>query len=120
MTKRIWPAALLGAIIFSGCAGNKNKVRLPATASASPQQQQRIVVPARGFSGKVASVNQNLRFAVLSFPIDQIPSVDTRLGVYRNGAKVGEVKITGPQTDQDTVADIIAGDPRKGDEIRTE
>ena len=43
---------------------------------------------------------------------------DHRLSVYRNGLKVGEVKVTGPQHENDTVADIIAGDVQLHDEVR--
>lgn len=32
--------------------------------------------------------------------------------------KVGQVKITGPQRDNDTVADLTAGDAQVGDEVR--
>ena len=38
--------------------------------------------------------------------------------IYRAGMKVGEVKITGPQRDNDTVADLTTGDAEAGDEVR--
>lgn len=41
-----------------------------------------------------------------------------RLNVYRNGLKVGELKVTGPQRDNNTVADIVAGECQVGDEVR--
>ena len=40
------------------------------------------------------------------------------MNVYRGGLKVGEVKVTGPQRENETVADIIAGDVQPHDEIR--
>ncbi|HWI58995.1 MAG TPA: hypothetical protein VNZ22_17350 [Bacillota bacterium] len=70
--------------------------------------------------GKVLLVNINGRFAVLSFPLGTQPAVGQRLSVYRQGLKVGEVRITGPQRDQNTVADITAGECAVGDEIRVE
>ena len=38
--------------------------------------------------------------------------------VYRDGLKVGEVKISGPTRDNNTVADLISGVANKGDEVR--
>jgi len=40
------------------------------------------------------------------------------MNIFRNGAIVGEVKITGPQRDDNSVADIVFGAARKGDEVR--
>jgi len=68
--------------------------------------------------GKVATVNAAARFVVLSFPVGHLPQVEQRLNVNRRGLKVGEVKITGPQLDENIVADIVAGDAEPGDEVR--
>jgi len=38
--------------------------------------------------------------------------------LYRNGLKAGEVKITGPQRDNDVVADLVTGTAQVGDEAR--
>ena len=55
---------------------------------------------------------------VLSFPIGAVPAVDSRLNVYRGGLKVGELKVTPPQQNNFTAADIIAGECQIGDEVR--
>ena|SRR5688500_7585384 len=68
--------------------------------------------------GKVAHVNASDRFAVLTYPISRLPAIGKRLSVYRDGMKVGELKVTGPQHDPNTVADITAGEARAGDEVR--
>jgi hypothetical protein len=68
--------------------------------------------------GKVAHVNASDRFAVLTYPISRLPPIGKRLSVYRDGMKVGELKVTGPQQDPNTVADITAGEARPGDEVR--
>jgi hypothetical protein len=47
-----------------------------------------------------------------------MPQTDHHLGVFRNGLKVGEVKVTGPQHENDTVADIITGEIQLHDEVR--
>ena len=69
-------------------------------------------------AGEVVRVNAVARFVVLSFPLDQMPAMDQRLNLYRHGAKVAEVKVTGPQRDRNVVADILTGAPDVGDEVR--
>ena len=68
--------------------------------------------------GKVEMVNQNARYVVLSFPIGHLPAMEQRLSVYRSGLKVGEVKVSGPQVEDNVVADIVEGDSGPGDEVR--
>ena len=55
---------------------------------------------------------------MLSFPVSQMPKLDQTLFLYRNGLKVAEVKVTGPQRDNNIVADLVSGDARVGDEVR--
>ena len=50
------------------------------------------------------------RFVVLDFPVGKMPALDQTLFVFRQGLKVGEVKITGPERDHNTVADLISGE----------
>src|SRR5579871_6571035 len=76
------------------------------------------ITPADGVDGRVASVNANLNFAVVSFPIGQMAQKDALLWVYRNGTKAAELKVTGPQQDDNTVADIVSGMAMPGDEVR--
>ncbi len=71
-------------------------------------------------NGNVARVNTAGRFAVLNFPLGNMPLMGQRLFIYRQGLRVGEVRVTGPSSDDDTVADIINGEAEKGDEIRTQ
>jgi hypothetical protein len=66
----------------------------------------------------VARVNQESRFVVLNFPVGHMPAVGQHLELYRGGLLVGEVKITGPQLDDDIDADVVTGDPQIGDEAR--
>ena len=57
---------------------------------------------------------------VLSFPVGQMPQNGQTFFLYRAGMKIGQVKITGPQRDNDTVADLIEGDAQQGDDVREE
>ncbi len=76
------------------------------------------MTPVETLTAKVVSYNEAGRFVVLNFPLAQMPGVERRLFIYRQGAKVGEVKITGPQRDNITVADLISGEAQPGDEVK--
>ncbi len=77
-----------------------------------------IVTPDASLTGKVARYNETGRFVVLEFPIAHLPGLGQRLFVYRDGLKIGEVRVTGPQRDDHTVADLTAGEAQPGDEVR--
>lgn len=77
-----------------------------------------IVEPGGGIEGKVELVDAQGRFAVLNFPLGQMPNSGTSLNIYRHGVKAGEVTITGPQRDDNTVADVVSGDLKVGDSVR--
>jgi hypothetical protein len=119
----------VGALLLSGCAQKKAAVGTePAAVASSAQkpakrsakQSKVIVTPSHALAGRVALVNPTARHVILTFPMGLMPSVEQRLAVYRNGLKVGEVKVTGPQQDTHIAADILAGECRPGDEARTE
>ena len=77
-----------------------------------------IVTPDTSLAARWFPCNAAGRFVVLSFPVGQMPKVDQILFLYRDGLKVGEVRITGPQTDNNIVADLVTGDAQAGDEVR--
>jgi hypothetical protein len=91
---------------------------VPAPVETKAPSQKLIVTPENGLVGKVEMVNQNARYVVLSFPIGHLPAMEQRLSVYRRGLKVGEVKVSGPQIEDNVVADIVEGDSGPGDEVR--
>lgn len=115
---------LLGGLFVAGCAGSKARSRPPAPGSAydysitNKSNVKVIITPDTSPEGKVISVNTDARFAVLNFPIGTVPPIGRLLNAYRQGLKVGELKVTGPQGDENTVADITVGDVRSGDEVR--
>jgi hypothetical protein len=114
------------AAVLAGCAHNKaqteeykNYHEATANTNTSPAiDQQLIVTLEEGMNGKVSSANPNLRFVVLTFPIGHMPAIGRHLSLYRRGLKVAEVNITGPQREDSIVADIVAGEPEAGDEVR--
>jgi hypothetical protein len=128
---------LMTAFVMAGCARKQEAVFKPVaspahdTVSSSPAATPApavtpvasapntlIVTPGSGLTGKVARYNEAGRFVVLEFPVAQMPAPQQRLFVYRNGLKVGELKVTGPQRDDHTVADLTNGEAQAGDEVR--
>ena len=119
-------AWLLVAVLANGCVlfhhhrtavppAQNSAYLAPATPSATLNP---IVTPDNTLTAKVATYNATGRFVVLSFPVGQMPNMDQTLFLYRNGLKEGEVKITGPQHDNDIVADLVTGTAQAGDEVR--
>jgi len=114
---RVWlSAVLLGALAVAGCAG-----RTGATpGKASPANGRLIVTPEAGATGTVVLVNPAARCVVLNFPLGRMPVSEQRLSLYRRGLKVGEVQVTGPQREENVVADLVVGEAAVGDEARAE
>lgn len=126
------PMLLLAAVWLSGCATKTEPVfhPLPGASTSVPSQEgasptrktkaeeQLIVTPDATLTGRVAVYNEAGRFVVLDFPIGHLPANEQMLFVFRQGLKVGEVKVTGPQREHHTVADLVSGEARKGDEVR--
>jgi len=120
--------AVIGALPVAapGCGLWKKESAKPTAAKSAPPpaaetaKTNLVIAPATGPIGKVASVNAQAKFAVLSFPIGQVPRKETKLTIYRAGTKAGEIKITGPEQDTLTVGDIITGTAEAGDEVRVD
>ncbi len=98
------------------------KTPAPATTNnnrrKSESESKLIVTPENRLTGTVSVYNSAGRFVVVDFPVGKMPARDQVLSVYRQGLKVGEVRITGPERDHNTVADVISGEAQKGDEVR--
>jgi len=111
----LFVAAALVVLFLNGCT----TLTTSATSSdPAPTPAMTIVTPDQVLAGKVARVNEAGRFVVLEFPVSHLPTVGQTLFVYRAGLKVAEVKITGPQRDDHTVADLTTGETQPGDEVR--
>ncbi len=105
---------LLGALTLSGCA----KKKVADGSRPQPRTGARTTAPESTLIGKVVGVNAPGRFVVLNFPLGRMPSPDRHLNLYRHGQMVGEVKVTGPQREDNTVADLVAGEAEVGDDAR--
>jgi hypothetical protein len=119
-------------IVLSGCSlwpwHKKSQATPPppknsTTNSVAPDKNGKdklIITPETSLVGKVVRVNETARFAVLNFPIGNMPQPQQLMNVYRRGLKVGEVKVTALRQDNNTVADIVKGEAQIGDEIRVD
>jgi hypothetical protein len=128
--------ALVGGTLLVGCAHHKSdqpsgpaaaKKPKPAAAAKSAKAGAPVLSVTNGatvitladpMTGKVVLVNPVLRTVVLNYSLHRLPAIDQRLSVYRKGAEVGEVKISGPELNNNIVADIIAGEVQVGDDVR--
>jgi hypothetical protein len=90
----------------------------PVAEASAPSKP--VIKPDLRSWGNVMKINSDARFVILAFEPGAMPSPGQHLNVYRNGAKVGVVAITGPQQDNDTVADIVSGDIQIHDEARAD
>jgi len=117
--KTLMPLTLLlvAGLLATGCSIFHKSAKTPAPAPVA-HTSQTVVTPDNSLSAKVASYNAVGRFVVLSFPVGQMPRLDQTLFLYRNGLKVAEVKVTGPQRDNNIVADLVTGDAQVGDDVR--
>ena len=93
---------------------------LVGCASREKEGDGIIVTPGGSLPGAVVSVNAAARFAVVRFPLGYMPPLDQRMSAYRQGLKVADLRISGPQRDIHTVADVLAGECRPGDEVRAD
>jgi hypothetical protein len=91
---------------------------MPVPVTNTSTNVTTIVTPDNSLSAKVVRYNSVGRFVVLSFPVGQMPQAGQTFFLYRAGLKVGQIRITGPQQDNDTVADLVEGDAQEGDDIR--
>ena len=118
----------LAMILVVGCAEKKpayppdtytpGVAPRSSTPSTSITNGSLIVTLDPAATGKVAHVNTADRFVILNYPLGHVPANGRQLNLYRHGLKVGEVKVTGPQQDDNTVADVISGEAQEGDEVR--
>jgi hypothetical protein len=108
---------LLFALVASGCVRKKAS---PPRDAGSARAGTAAAPSKAALAGEVATVNSVARFVVLNFPLDPMPVTDQSLNLYRRGAKVAEVKVTGSRRGRNIIADIVTGAPEVGDEARAD
>ena len=120
------PTLLVGWLLLAGCAAHRgssasfSEVTISGKPATSSPSQKAIVTPDNLLVGKIAKVNMEGKFVILTFPIGHLPALEQRLSVYHQGLKTGEVRATGPQLDDSVVGDLVTGDAQPGDEVRAQ
>jgi hypothetical protein len=114
-----------GLVLLLGCKSPEN-----VFSSDSQQSQlrdnldenpsQRIELATDAVFGTVLRVLNESRFVVVEFTLRGMPGIGQELNVYRESFKVAEIRITGPARSTNIAADIIAGQVRVGDVVRSE
>jgi len=116
---RFFVCLLFGAVCLAGCASPKNNIKPIADAPAEKKTHDKIIITQEPtLVGTVVRVNESPRFAVLNFPVGTLPGIGQHLNTYRQGLKIGEIRITGPQLDDNVIADVTDGSVQVGDTIR--
>jgi len=124
---RSWSAGLIMPVCVALCwgvAGCASPPAHPAPAVQSPPppppKTTVRIMPAEPevAPATITKVDQTYQFVVIDFSARALPPVGTRLLIYRDGKRVGEVRVTEPTRAQYATADILSGDLQVGDEAR--
>lgn len=87
----------------------------PEVGPPAPYPQ---VTPVTPVQGRVVFLNPKLRFVIVDFAFHRLPQFEQRLGVFRAGRRVGEVRISGPADGTRIAADVMSGEADVGDLVR--
>jgi len=101
-------------MMLAGCA--RSKSRLPD--EPIPTLSAPVLTPDLRPVGRIQAVNVEGRFVIISFPPTNVPEPGRMLNIYRGELKMGVIKVTGPQREGNTVADIVVGGGQVGDEVK--
>ena len=99
----------LALLALSGCAHLFHKKK-PAANSEEPQ-----IHPT--FVGTVTLVNENLKFVLIEGSPFYLPEPGQALKCLSNGQETGIVTVSAERNRPFFSADIVKGDPQKGDEV---
>ncbi len=97
-------------------------IRLPPVEAqrpaAPPPPRFPVVTPVNPIQGRVTQVNARLRFIIVDFAFSAPPALQARLGLFRDGQRIGEVRISGPANGTSIAADVLSGAAAVGDLVR--
>jgi hypothetical protein len=109
--------ALIGVCV-TGCFKRNAAHEPPSAVRPIIGETNTVLTPFGSAVGRITSVNQQVKIAVVSFPVGQVPAAGGRYSVFRAGQKVGELKLSEETADTLRVADITSGSAQVGDEVR--
>jgi hypothetical protein len=108
--RRVAVVGFAAAVLFTGCLGRMTARPDESGVGPSPGQ---LGPPA----ARIVSLNSEHDFVVIDFTSRTIPAGGTTVSIYRNGKRVGAVRITEPVRAQFATADIVEGEVHVGDEV---
>jgi hypothetical protein len=110
---------VMAALGIAGCAGKPGVSRETdrSPVDATPKEiRYPLVQPVLLMPGRIVSVRERLQFVVIDFGIHPLPAPGTILEVHRNGGLVGRLRVSGPESGSQTIADLLEGEAAPGDE----
>ncbi len=108
--------ALFFAVLLLGAGCAKNRARPVAPPPPAPVIEPVITV-AGPEPGRIIQVNTTHRFVVVDFGRNAAPAPGSRLSACRHNQPVAVLRLTESKRGRFTVADVLEGDPRAGDEV---
>lgn len=107
---------MLTLMLGAGCASQQPQIGDAASAKTEPAQMTPTQFGAA--PAAITFLNSEHDFVVIDFSARVMPAIGSRLSVYRNGRKIGAVRVTEPVRARFATADIIEGELQVGDEVR--
>jgi len=116
---------LTAGLLASGCVNSKNPRGATAAGSKLKPGQSAppaapVIAPLNSLSGRVLLVNTPLKYIVAEGAVGRLPAAEQVLNAYRDGQRVGEVRVSKPARGANFTADITQGDVRVGDTLRSD
>jgi hypothetical protein len=119
--KRLSAVVVIALLIGGGCSSPSPAK--PASLSAATTSKGTNTIPAirplGGTIGRVIQVNVPLRFVVLDFSLNPLPSFGQRLELVRNGEVTGLVKVSSFYRGTLVAADLLEGNAAVDDSVRS-
>lgn len=125
----VFSASCCGLIVSSGCGSNQ-KIISPgddtigeaaaanvASMDTGPTENKPNLRVDSSVEGKVVFTDPTLRYVVVDFLLNSLPSPGSRYDAYRNGQRVGSVEIGKFSRDTVVAADMVEGEILLNDRI---
>ena len=115
MKQRLASIALCAVLAFgmSGCAWAANLLQSMKKKKKDTTRVERATVPER--VGQIVLLNEDARFVLVDLDTGNVPEAGTALKVMRQGVEIGVLALGDVRRRPFIVADIVKGEPQKGD-----
>lgn len=117
--------SLLAGALGVGCSTTPDARKASPQTGASPSDKANPpaspeISPVNALSGRVMLVNGPLKYIVAEGPLGRLPAAEQVLYAYRDGQRVGEVRVSQQARGANFTADILQGELRVGDTLRSD